>query len=195
MPYLIYVHGFNSSEKSYKAQLLQQACELAGCADAFLLPRLPWEPKQAIALLEKIIEEKLAHGVTLCGSSLGGYYSTYLSEKYGINSVLVNPAAGAYNLLEKHLGEQVNPYTQERYILTEEHMHQLRQLEVSEINDALYWLMLQEGDETLDYKKALQKYPTVNTLLEPDGSHSFDGFERFTEQILAYAKLNLQRKE
>lgn len=189
MPYLLYIHGFNSSELSEKAESIKQRCEQLGVSQSFLAPRLPWEPEQAIHLLENLIETHLVEGVTLCGSSLGGYYATYLSQKYQINSVLVNPAVAAYQLLENHLGEQFNSYTKERYLLTPVHMQQLLSLEVEEIDDSLFWLMLQEGDETLDYKKALQKYPTVNTLLEPEGNHRFEGFERFIDDILVFANI------
>ncbi|TBR38290.1 hypothetical protein CBF23_012355 [Marinomonas agarivorans] len=189
MPKLIYIHGFNSSEQSEKAEKIKQRCEQMGCADVFISPRLPWEPNQAIHLLSELIEKHLLEGVTLCGSSLGGFYATYLSQKYTIKSVLVNPAVGAYNLLEQHLGEQFNPYTQESYVLKQEHMQQLLDLEVTDIDDALFWLMLQEGDETLDYKKALQKYPTVKTLLESNGSHRFEGFERFIDDVLSFAEI------
>lgn len=191
MKKLIYIHGFNSSEQSEKAELIKAHCQKIGCSDAFIAPCLPWEPKQAIQLLESLIEANLTTGVTLCGSSLGGFYATYLAQKYKIKAILVNPAVAAYTLLENHLGEQFNPYTKEKYLLTHEHMQQLLALEVHTFEDSLFWLMLQEGDETLDYKKALQKYPTVNTLLEPAGSHRFEGFERFIDDILVFADVTM----
>ncbi len=190
IPYLIYIHGFNSSDKSQKAEIIKRRCEQLNCVDAFLSPCLSWEPKQAIFELEALIEDKLKSGVvTLCGSSLGGFYATYLSQKYSVKSVLINPVVEAHGLLEPYLGPQYNPYTNEKYFLTDQHIEQLLEMEVGTINDELFWLLLQEGDETLDFRKALKKYPTVKTVLETQGSHRFDDFERFVDEILIYSNL------
>jgi len=190
MAHLIYIHGFNSSDKSQKAEIIQKRCEQLHCADAFISPCLSWEPKQAIFELETLIEDKLQSGaVTLCGSSLGGFYATYLSQKYAIKSILVNPAVAVYELFEQHLGQQYNPYTDEKYVLTDRHRQQLLEIEVDIIDAKLFWLLLQEGDETLDFRQSLQKYPTVKTVLETQGSHRFDGFERFVDEILIYSNL------
>lgn len=189
MPYLIYLHGFNSSEQSHKATLIQQRMLELGKPDCFLSPRLDWQPAVAIAQASALIEANLAQGVTLIGSSLGGYYATYLAEKYALKTILVNPAVAAHELLVDYLGPQTNPYTYEAYVLTRQHMQQLQALDVLNIEPEYYWLMLQEGDEVLNYRHALAKYPHVRLTCEPDGDHSFVQFERFIDDILVYAGL------
>ncbi len=189
MPYLMYLHGFNSSEKSYKSNCIQKKLSSMSLADYYLMPRLSWEPNTAIRQASQLIEQHLSDGITLIGSSLGGFYAGYLSEKYGINSIMVNPAVSAHTLLADYLGEQVNPYTNESYALTQEHMTQLQMMDVPVSDAGKYWLMIQEGDEVLDYRNALLKYPDVRVTREPLGDHSFVHFERHIDDILTFSNL------
>ncbi|SBS28139.1 esterase YqiA [Marinomonas spartinae] len=190
---LLYIHGFNSSELSEKATLLAQAIRQHGVQEAaFLAPRLVWQPAKALAQLEAMITEQHSQGnrVTLIGSSLGGFYGSYLAEKYQIHCILVNPAVQAPTLLVEHLGPQYNPYTDEHYVLTQAHMAELQAMMVATPTPSLYWLMVQEGDETLDYRAALQTFPeTARLTHELNGSHRFEGFERFTDDILRFANI------
>lgn len=189
---LLYIHGFNSSERSHKALVLGEAMAELGKSDGFFSPRLPWQPTHAIALLEEMIRSHLeAHGagsMTLVGSSLGGFYASYLAEKFQLKAVLVNPAVQAPQLLVGHVGAQYNPYTDEHYELTHAHMEELSALEVLQPTPEYYWLMVQEGDEVLDYRAALNAFPkTAKLTCEANGDHRFVGFERFAHDILCFA--------
>jgi len=187
---LLYIHGFNSSELSHKATLLGDAAKRFGVPDAVISPRLSWQPAQAIKQLEAIIERKQQQGLTLIGSSLGGFYAAYLAEKYKIKAILVNPAVQAPILMKDYLGQQTNPYTNETYELTQTHMLELEQLVVTKPTANLYWLMLQEGDDVLDYQEALKSFPqTAKLTHEKNGDHSFIEFDRFSEEILRFAKI------
>lgn len=186
---LLYVHGFNSSELSFKSQQLKARMQHLGLEKYFLCPRLPWQPAKAIQLLEDIIEEhhKKGHKVALVGSSLGGFYSTYLSIKYDLHAVLVNPAVEAPVLLRHYLGQQINPYTNETYELAEVHMEELERLVCSDYDPQKVWLMVQEQDEVLNYKAALERFVDVQRVTcETGGDHSFIGFERFIDDILRF---------
>ena len=187
---LLYIHGFNSSELSYKARVLASAVQKIGLPEAVISPRLSWQPAKAIQQLEAIIEENTSQGLTLIGSSLGGFYAAFLAEKYRLNAILVNPAVQAPVLLQDFLGPQFNPYTNEEYELTQDHMRELEQLMVTHPSADLYWLMIQEGDEVLDYKEALKAFPKTRRLThEKNGDHSFTEFERFTDEILRFAEI------
>lgn len=186
---LLYVHGFNSSELSYKSQQLKERMQHLGLEEHFLCPRLPWQPAKAIQMLEDIIAEQQQKGakVALVGSSLGGFYSAYLSDKYGLDAVLVNPAVEAPALLRHYLGEQTNPYTHETYELAETHMQELERLDTSRYHPEKIWLMLQEQDEVLNYKAALERFANAHHVTcEAGGDHSFIGFERFIDDILRF---------
>lgn len=192
---LLYIHGFNSSERSHKASVLSTAIDELGASDCFISPRLPWQPARAIALLEELIAQRLeaysASSITLIGSSLGGFYARYLAEKFQLKAILVNPAVQAPSLLVDYLGPQYNPYTDEHYELTQGHMDELVALEVPITAPENYWLMLQEGDEVLDYRMALKAFPeTIKLTLEENGDHRFVGFERFRGDILRFAGIS-----
>ncbi|NLQ18788.1 hypothetical protein HGG82_14365 [Marinomonas sp. M1K-6] len=190
MAILLYIHGFNSSERSHKATVLGDAAQKVGLPDAVISPRLSWQPAQAIKQLDAIIQANQQQGVTLIGSSLGGFYAAYLAEKYRLKTILVNPAVQAPTLLQDYLGPQHNPYTGEEYELTSAHMAELEQLVVTEPTAALYWLMIQEGDDVLDYKEALKAFPNPARLThEAKGDHSFTEFERFCAEILRFAQI------
>ena len=193
---LIYIHGFNSSPASFKASLLQHFAEANNIADRILIPEIPFVPAEAIKKLKQLIEENIpASGkscpICLIGSSLGGYYATWLAEHYDCRVVLVNPAVKPYELFEEYLGVNTNYYTDEEYELTMEHIDQLRELEVDQITHPdRYLLMLQSGDEVLDYKLAIEKYAAVPSIVEEGGSHAFMGFDRHLETVLAFCGIN-----
>src|SRR5687768_2381785 len=122
---LLYIHGFNSSALSHKAGLMKRRMAELGRSDEFQCPELPHRPAQAIALLEGRLEKIDPDRVALMGSSLGGYYATWLAERYGVRAVLVNPAVRPYELLAQALGRQKNLYTGAEYELTQAHLAEL----------------------------------------------------------------------
>lgn len=190
-PLMLYLHGFNSSPQSLKAQLMQSYCEEHRPDIRFVAPQLPVYPEPCIELLHGLCRE-LAQDfrVGLVGSSMGGYLSTWLNQEFGFRAALINPAVKPYELLQGFLGPQVNPYTQEEYVLTQEHVAQLKSIDVPQIiatDD--FWLLQQEGDEVLDYRQAVEKYHQCRQTVEQEGDHSFIGFERYPAQIIEFLQL------
>ena len=78
---LVYLHGFNSSPASHKAQLLKAHLEGRGLGHLYACPALPDTPREAIGTIEAAIAGQDPRSVTFLGSSLGGFYATYLAEK------------------------------------------------------------------------------------------------------------------
>ncbi|WP_087018868.1 esterase YqiA [Thaumasiovibrio subtropicus] len=190
-PLLLYIHGFNSSPLSQKAQIMMQYCREHRPDIRLEVPQLPSYPQAAAHYLDEVVKPLLSrHKVGLVGSSLGGYLSTWLNDRYGIPAVLVNPAVKPYELLVDYLGEQTNPYTQEVYTLVEAHMDELKALDVDVLKhpDQL-WLLQQEGDEVLDYRQAVEKYAACRQNVEPEGNHSFVDFERYPAEIIQFLGL------
>jgi len=164
---------------------------VCGCADQLICPQLPASPAAAIALADGIIREKVGAGgtaLTLIGSSLGGYYATYLAEKHDLAAVLVNPAVVAAIELERYLGPQTWLYSGEAFEFTRQHIDELRALEVPVLaNPARYWLLTEEGDETLNYRQAVVRYAGARQTVLPGGDHSFTRWDDYLDEILAFA--------
>lgn len=190
-PLLLYIHGFNSSPLSQKAQLMAQYCAQYRPDIKCLAPQLAPFPQQAALQLTQLVEQHQAnHQIGLVGSSLGGYLATWLNAQFALPAVLINPAVKPYDLLSDYLGEQQNPYTGERYILTTDHIDELKALEVVKLADPkAFWLLQQTDDEILDYRQAVTKYRDSKQTVEPGGDHSFVGFERYCADIIRFLQL------
>ncbi|MBO1271577.1 esterase YqiA [Shewanella sp. 4t3-1-2LB] len=176
---LLYIHGFNSSPDSDKARITRAYMQQQFSQLRMVAPQLPAAPKPAMALLQAITEQALAEGEKLCfiGSSLGGYFASWLVQEYGGKAVLINPAVKPYELFAAYLGPQFNPYTGEHYQLLPEHQQQLQQYDTPVIlNPERFLVLLQTADEVLDYRQALAKYHCCEMLLEAGGNHSFVGY-------------------
>ncbi|PSV25330.1 MULTISPECIES: esterase YqiA [unclassified Photobacterium] len=188
---LIYLHGFNSSPQSLKAQQMAQYCANHRPDIKVVMPQLPSYPEEAQVYLEQLILRcKDEYKIGLVGSSLGGYLCTWLSERFALAAVLINPAVKPYELLVDYLGPQQNPYSGENYVLVPQHMAQLQQLDVATLHaPQRFWVLLQEGDEVLDYRQSIMKYAESKLTVEPNGDHSFVNFERFPASIIQFLEL------
>jgi uncharacterized protein len=185
---LIYLHGFNSSPQSTKARQLGARLQAMGRAGQYACPALPDRPAQAIALLEREMSRVPASALTLVGSSLGGYYATWLAETHGVRAVLVNPAITPYLGLRSYLGTQRNLYTGTPYELTEQHLAELEALWVERIaRPDRYYLMVTTGDEVLDYREAAEKYVGAKQLVVQGSDHGFAEFEQYLDSVLEFA--------
>ncbi|MEI7680754.1 MAG: YqiA/YcfP family alpha/beta fold hydrolase [Betaproteobacteria bacterium] len=184
---LIYIHGFNSSPASFKARVLQAALAERVPGATFLAPALPPSPAAATRLLEALV---VAHPqAILVGSSLGGYYTGWLAERHAMRAVLVNPAVRPYELLHGHVGMQTNLYTGEHYEFTAVHVEELRALEQDRVTPARYLLMVETGDEVLDYRQAVARYAGAQQYVIEGGDHGFGDFADHLEVVFAFAGL------
>jgi len=155
----------------------------------FHCPQVANSPEQVITQLQSIIEQYPQDEWFVVGSSLGGYFATYFSEQYNIKAVLINPAIKPYELLADYVGEQVNPYTQEHFWVKTEHMEQLKALEQVKITGNNYLVMVQTGDEVLDYQLTEQKFKQAQLIVQKGGDHSFINFEKMLPVIDKFLQL------
>jgi predicted esterase YcpF (UPF0227 family) len=183
---VIYLHGFNSSPASHKAQVLRGYMEERGWGGRYACPRLPDQPRDAVAAAEAVIGESGAGPVCFVGSSLGGFYATFFAEKLDARAVLINPAIDPHEGLRAYLGEQQNLHTGERYALTEEHLSQWRELAVR-ATPGRYLLLLETGDEVLDYRIAMGQYAGARQVVVEGGDHSLLRFPEHLPRILTFA--------
>jgi predicted esterase YcpF (UPF0227 family) len=183
---ILYIHGFNSSALSFKASVLRRRMTELRRSREFLCPELPPSPREAIALLAKMVQTHAAENVSVIGSSLGGFYATFLAERHALRAVLINPAVAPSGLLESCIGLQVNLYTGARYELTRAHLAELRALEVERVTAERYLLVVGTADEVLDYRAAVEKYRGSEQIIVEGGDHGLSGFERYVDPVLAF---------
>lgn len=182
---LLYIHGLNSSPASFKANLLKRKLESLGRGAEFSAPALPDRPSVAAALLEADVAKH--PGATLVGSSLGGFYATWLAERHGLKAVLVNPAVRPYDGLRELLGAQQNLYTGARYELTQAHLDELADMDVAAITrPERYLLMVQTGDEVLDYRQAVERYRGCRQRVIEGSDHGFSNFADHLNPVLEF---------
>ncbi len=185
---ILYLHGFCSSPESWKAKVLGDAMRARGLSERFFCPALSPVPNEAIAQAEAIIA---AHNgeLTLVGSSLGGYYATWLAEKHDLRAALVNPAVVAPLSLNAYIGTQKNLHTGETFEFTVGHIDQLRALECAVITPARYLLLVETGDEVLDYREAVRRYAGCRQDVFAGGDHSFTRFPDLLPQLFEFCRL------
>ena len=185
---IVYIHGFNSSPASHKSNQLRERLAALGRENEFACPALPHWPRDAMALLEREVSGLPADQVTLVGSSLGGFYATYLTEKLGMRSVLVNPAITPHDGLRAYLGPQKNLYTGDEYVLTEEHLAQLAGLHVRNPTKMdSYLLMHTTGDELLDWRIAVNHFQGCRQVIVQGSDHGFREFGDYIDMVFAFS--------
>lgn len=191
--HLLYIHGFNSSPKSLKAELTKKYFQENTNNVKFHCPQIANSPIQAINQLESILTQ---NNINHCqnqwfvmGSSLGGYFSTYLAEKYALKAVLINPAVKPFDLMTDYIGKQVNPYTEEEYWVKDTHIDELKMLYCDKITEKNYQVMVQTADEVLDYQQAVLKYQGSQLIVQEGGDHSFTNYESMLPKICKFLGL------
>jgi len=192
----LYLHGFKSGPASAKAQQTLAYFQAHGAGEQIHIPQLPHEPEQACALAADLYTKLIAkvgeENCLLIGSSLGGFYATYLQNRFGGFAALINPAVRPYELLHDYLGENTNYYSDETFMVTEDYLHQLKAMDVTTLRQPERFLLLtQTHDETLDYHQAVQKYLKSLCIIEYGGDHSYQNFEHRIPTILHFAQQSL----
>ncbi len=190
MPQLLYIHGFLSSPQSYKAQAIQQWLKQHRPDIHYCCPLLTPYPNECAGVLEAIVKSAIDEGdpIYLMGSSMGGFWATYLAERYNLPAVLINPAVDVHHLLPKYTNKTLNNYhTDDIYCLKEDDLAQLTRYDTPVIKRPNnYWLLVQTGDETLDYRLAVQRYHQCKQTIEQGGDHGFGNFNRYHHQAMAF---------
>lgn len=181
---ILYLHGFRSSSSSLKARQLRQYLEQSAPEVLLWCEDLHHSPATAIAEVERAITGTKEKPL-LVGSSLGGYYATYLAERYNLKAVLINPACNAADLLEPWVGPQVNLYSGESFELSPADIRDLRLIHVPHLsNPARFWVLLETGDEVLDYRVAIETYQGAKITVIEGGNHGLESFPQFLPGIV-----------
>ncbi|MFZ6750833.1 YqiA/YcfP family alpha/beta fold hydrolase [Undibacterium sp. Ren11W] len=184
---ILYLHGFRSSPASFKARKMAEYLQQTGRAGEYLCPQLPASPLLAIQLIESLLSTYPANEITLIGSSLGGYYATWLAEQYGCKAVLLNPAVKPPRDLEKYVGVTTAYHSDELFEFKSEYVAQLRAYEVAAISrPERYFLIAATGDEVLDWREMTAHYPGAKQIIIDGSDHGMADFVDYLDPILAF---------
>ena len=184
---ILYLHGFRSSPHSFKARLLAEHLQALGRGDEYRCPQLPPSPAAAIALAQSLIAGQAPEQLTLIGSSLGGYYATWLAEQTGCRAVLLNPAVAPPQDLAKYVGITTDWHTGEPFEFKREYIGELEALAVPRISRSeRYFLVAATGDEVLDWRDMTRHYAGARQLVIEGSDHGLSGFADQIDAVLAF---------
>jgi predicted esterase YcpF (UPF0227 family) len=154
----------------------------------YRVPELHHRPRVAVGQAEAACRGIPVEDLTLVGSSLGGFYATVVAERLGCRAALLNPAVHPGAHFARYLGPQRNLYTGESFVLSEEHVEELRALEPGPITrPERYWLFVETGDEVLDYREAITRYHGALQVVVRGGDHTLASFPEHVPELVDWA--------
>ncbi|HWZ48677.1 MAG TPA: YqiA/YcfP family alpha/beta fold hydrolase [Herbaspirillum sp.] len=188
---ILYLHGFRSSPHSAKAQMMARRMEQLGLADRFYAPQLPASPEEAMALvLAWVARQKdgnVPETLSIVGSSLGGFYATWLAQRLDCRAVLLNPAVQPPRDLQRYVGVSTQYHSEEPFEFKAEYMAQLQALTVPAITrPERYFLIAATGDEVLDWREMVAHYPGARQHVIDGSDHGISEFEDYVDEVLAF---------
>ncbi|MDO8419817.1 MAG: YqiA/YcfP family alpha/beta fold hydrolase [Rubrivivax sp.] len=189
--HLLYLHGFRSSPRSFKAQRLQAWLAAHRPEVHWWCPPLPPSPRAAMALVQAGIRDWPAVSSAVLGSSLGGYYATAVAQATGWPAVLLNPAVDPARDLAPYVGEQTAFHApEERFDFRAGYIDELRPLAVPGIThpERLY-VVIAKGDEVLDWREMSTRYAGAHVRLLEGGDHALSDFDEHLPGILKFLQL------
>ena len=179
MSMLLYLHGFNSSPQSKKAVETERWMLKNVPSIKFICPQLSPYACHVMAKLRAIVEEQMSQPIYLVGSSMGGFFATCLAEQYNLPAVLINPAVNPGSGLHSWLGKNENYITGERWVFEPKHIEEYVRLNPEKIERKQnYKVLLQTGDEVLDFRRAQHHYEGCLIETEAGGDHGFVDYQR-----------------
>jgi predicted esterase YcpF (UPF0227 family) len=191
---IVYLHGFRSSPQSFKARVLADRLQKSGRGSEYYCPQLPASPRQAIQLASAIVEQAQPDQITLIGSSLGGYYATWLAERFGCRTVLLNPAVKPSRDLEPYVGVTTAFHSDEPFEFKREYIAELTELTINKITrPERYFLIVATGDEVLDWHEMTAHYAGAQQRIIDGSDHALSDFEDYVDDVLAFCDIKAKR--
>lgn len=190
--HVLYLHGFRSSPQSTKARQMAAVMAKQYPHITWWCPHLPPSPKAATALITQGTADWPSRRMAVIGSSLGGFYATWLAmQRGGCKAVLLNPAIDPARDLAKYIGEQTAWHDPaERFYFAPEFVDELRALEVGPLpHPERVWALIAKGDEVLDWREMTARYPDSPQVVMEGGDHAISNFETYLPQVIDFLDL------
>lgn len=189
---LLYLHGFRSSPESFKAQkCLAYVEQLRKKGDRieWYCPQLPASPKQAMAMVMAHMEHWQGHQMAVIGSSLGGFYASYVAEHKRCGAVLLNPAVDPARSLSRVMADEKDLTGEDAYFLQPSFIEEFEALSVPVTMSERYFLIAAKGDEVLDYKEAVKRYKGSEQLILEGSDHRITDFDDYIDDVFEFIGL------
>lgn len=188
--HLLYLHGFRSSPRSFKAQRMAAWREAERPDLHWCCPQLPASPREAMALIDASVTGWPRASMAVVGSSLGGFYAAVAAERYGCPAVLLNPAVHPARDLARHIGETTQWHSDEKLYFRSEYIDELRALAPPAVTrPERYFAVIAKGDEVLDWREMAARYEGCPGLLLEGGDHALSDFDRHLPAVLGFLGL------
>ena len=144
-----------------------------------------------MALVVKGIAQWPREAMGVIGSSLGGFYASWVAQHAGCPSVMLNPAVDPARDLARYIGEQTtwqNP--EERFYFLPEYIAELQALDLrGQPARAPELAIIAKGDEVLDWREMTARYPQAELRLLEGGEHALSDFEDHLPRITRFLDL------
>ncbi|MBU3575595.1 YqiA/YcfP family alpha/beta fold hydrolase [Polynucleobacter sp. UK-Mo-2m-Kol15] len=187
---LVYLHGFRSSPNSTKAVMTGEVVRALSNSEnsyEWYCPQLLASPQESIEMVINHIDQSHFDRMVIIGSSLGGFYTNYLAEKYQCKGIVLNPAVYAARELEPHVGMMTAYDSEEPFDFKAEYINQLRALQVDAINNPeRYFLIAAKGDELLDWKEMAAFYPGAKQLILEGSDHGITDYATHLPSVIEF---------
>jgi predicted esterase YcpF (UPF0227 family) len=186
--HLLYLHGFRSSPQSAKARLMAQHMAAQHPDVVWHCPQLPPSPLEAMDRVSQATAAWPSETMAVIGSSLGGFYATWVAEQRGCRSVLLNPAVNPARDLEQYIGEQTQFHTpEESFYFKAEYVQQLQELACGALRQpGNYFCIIARGDEVLDWREMQARYAAARILLLEGGDHAISDFADHIPAVMGH---------
>jgi predicted esterase YcpF (UPF0227 family) len=174
--------------------VVQDRLTAAGRADELICPQLPASPREAMQLALTLVERYPAGELAIVGSSLGGFYATWLAERLGCRAVLLNPAVDPLKDLDEHVGVTTSWHSGEPFEFKREYIDELAALRVEKITrPERYFLVAATGDEVLDYRDMVAHYAGARQHVIEGSDHAISEFPQYVDEVLAFCETKAGR--
>lgn len=187
---LVYLHGFRSSPRSSKAVKTGLAAKALSSKEntiEWYCPQLHASPKQSMDMVTNYIDQSGADKIVIIGSSLGGFYTNYLAEKYACKAIVLNPAVRAARELAPHVGMLTSYDNDEPFDFRSEYIDELKALQVEKITSPdRYFLIAAKGDELLDWREMVEFYGGSHQLVLEGSDHGIADYDNHLPKVMEF---------